>query len=183
MTHLLNTLLDISKLESGAVRPEPGDFLVNPLFDQLREEFAGLAVSKGLDLEVTPCAEAAHTDPVLLAQILRNLVSNAIKYTRQGSVVLRCRRDGAAGLRIEVLDSGIGIAADQLPFIYDEFFQAGGAHDPARQGYGLGLTIVKRLITLLALELDVRSELGRGSSFTVSVPASRSAAGAATRNP
>ena len=172
MTYLLNTLLDISKLESGAVRPERSDFPVNPLFDQLRDEFTDLAVSKGLELQVTPCADVARSDPVLLGQILRNLVSNAIKYTLQGSVALRCLRDGAARLRIEVLDSGIGIPADQLPFIYDEFFQVGGAHDPARQGYGLGLTIVKRLVTLLALELDVRTELGRGSRFTLSVPAS-----------
>jgi len=183
MTHLLNTLLDISKLESGVVRPEPSDFPVNPLFDQLREEFAGLAIAKGLDLEVTPCAEAAYSDPVLLGRILRNLVSNAIKYTPQGSVALRCRRDGAAGLRIEVLDSGIGIAADQLPFIYDEFFQVGGAHNPARQGYGLGLTIVKQLVTLLDLELEVQSEVGRGSRFSVSLPTNRSAAGAAARSP
>ena len=183
MTRLLNSLLDVSKLESGAVRPEPSDFPVNPLFDQLREEFAVLAASKGLELQVTPCAHVAHSDPMLVGQILRNLVSNAIKYTRQGSVVLRCLRDGAAGLRIEVLDSGIGIPADQLPFIYDEFFQVGEAHNPVRQGYGLGLTIVKRLVTLLALELDVQSEIGRGSRFTVSLPASRSEAGTATRSP
>lgn len=173
MTHLLNALLDISKLESGAVRPELSDFMVSPLFDQLRVEFSGVAESKGLALRVTPCGEAVHSDPVLLGQILRNLVSNAIKYTRQGSVVVRGLQEKPGRLRIEVLDTGVGIPADQLPRIYDEFFQVGGPHNPARQGYGLGLSIVRRLITLLNLELDVESEVGQGSRFAVSLPTHR----------
>jgi PAS domain S-box-containing protein len=173
MARLLNALLDISKLESGAVRPQPGDFTVNSLFDQLRDEFSGLADSKGLTFKVTPCEESVHSDPVLVGQILRNLVSNAIKYTRQGSVVVRCLHQEPAGFRIEILDTGVGIPADQLPFICDEFFQVGGPHNPARQGYGLGLSIVQRLITLLDLELHVQSEVGRGSRFTVTLPTSR----------
>jgi PAS domain S-box-containing protein len=176
MSRLLNALLDISKLESGAVKPQPGDFSVNTLFHELREEFSGLAAAKGLSLEVTPCTEAAHSDPALVGQVLRNLVANAIKYTHEGSVEVRCLRDDPALVRIEVRDTGIGIPAGQLEHIFEEFFQVRGAHSPARDGYGLGLSIVQRLVALLNLKLDVRSELGRGSVFTLSLPASHGAA-------
>ena len=181
MSRLLNALLDISKLESGAVRPNPSDFAVNTLFEELRDEFSSLAASKGLTLKVTLCEESVHSDRSLVGQILRNLVSNAIKYTRQGSVALRCLHDNPAFVRIEVLDTGVGIPADQLRYIYDEFFQVGGPNNPAREGYGLGLSIVQRLVTLLDLKLDVQSELGRGSVFAVTLPASCSAVSAARR--
>jgi len=176
MSRLLNALLDISKLESGAVKPDVSDFAVSVLFRELREEFATLAVNKGLRLEVTPCEESVHSDPSLVEQILRNLLSNAIKYTREGWVALRCRHDDPAAVRIEVLDTGIGIPAEQLGHIYDEFFQVGGSHNGPREGYGLGLSIVQRLVALLGLKLEVQSEPGRGSRFTLSLPASRAAA-------
>ena len=176
MSRLLNALLDISKLESGAVRPNPADFSLGGLLGELREEFSGLARDKGLGFTVTPSEEIVHSDPALVGQILRNLLSNAIKYTRQGSVALRCVQDDPACVRIEVLDTGVGIPADQLRYIYDEFFQVGGPHNPARQGYGLGLSIVKRLVTLLDLRLEVRSEVGRGSLFALTLPARQSAA-------
>jgi len=176
MSRLLNALLDIGKLESGAVKPDPSDFVVSSLFEELRREFASVAESKGLNLRVTPCEECVHSDPSLVGQILRNLVSNAIKYTRQGWVALRCLHDSPASVRIEVLDTGVGIPADQLGYIYDEFFQVGGPHSGAREGYGLGLSIVQRLVKLLGLKLDVQSEIGRGSVFTLTLPASHSAA-------
>jgi two-component system, sensor histidine kinase len=182
MSRLLNALLDISKLESGAAKPDVSDFAVSALLRDLREEFATLAVSKGLRLEVTPCEESVHSDPSLVGQILRNLLSNAIKYTREGWVALRCGHDDPASVRIEVLDSGVGIPAEQLAHIYDEFFQVGGPHDGPREGYGLGLSIVQRLVALLDLKLDVQSELGRGSRFTLTLPASRAAATPARPN-
>jgi len=181
MSQLLNGLLDISKLESGAIKPDPSDFVVSTLFEELRREFAGLADSKGLSLKVSSCDDAVHSDRSLVGQILRNLVSNAIRYTREGWVALRCTHEAPSSVRIEVLDSGVGIPTDQLRYIYDEFFQVGGPHGRAREGYGLGLSIVQRLVTLLGLKLDVQSEVGRGSLFALTLPASRSAVTPAAR--
>jgi PAS domain S-box-containing protein len=172
MSRLLNALLDISKLESGAVKPEITDFTVAALFEELRSEFATLAASKGLRLETDTCQDTIHSDPSLVQQILRNLVSNAIKYTREGSVRLRCVHEETT-VRIEVLDTGVGIPADQLSYIYDEFYQVGVPANSSRDGYGLGLSIVQRLVKLLSLNLDVRSEIGRGSAFSLMLPANR----------
>jgi len=183
MSRLLNALLDISKLESGAIKPEPTDFLVAQLFEELRRDFATVAQSKGLELLIERCGTAAvHSDPSLVQQILRNLVSNAIKYTHEGWVRLRCLQD-AAFVRLEVLDTGIGISSEQLPHIYEEFFQVGVASNSTREGYGLGLSIVQRLVKLLQLELEVHSEPGKGSSFALRLPASRAHAVAAGNRP
>jgi len=170
MSRLLNALLDISKLESGAIKPDPTDFAVSALFEELRQEFADLASNKGLTLEVTPCDDSVHSDPSLVGQILRNLVSNAIKYTRAGWVALRCLHDKPSCVRIEVLDSGIGIPPEQLHNIYDEFYQVGVPTNTTREGYGLGLSIVQRLVTLLDVKLDVESEVGKGSMFALTLP-------------
>ncbi len=175
MSRLLNALLDISKLESGAIRPEITDFTVAALFEELRQEFAGLAADKGLQLAIEPCADAVHSDPALVGQVLRNLVSNAIKYTRQGFVRLRCLHEQAF-VRLEVLDTGIGIPANQLPYICDEFYQVDVPSNTTRDGYGLGLSIVQRITKLLDLKLDVQSEIGRGSTFALTVPASNARA-------
>ncbi len=169
MSRLLNALLDISKLESGAIRPDPTDFTVAALFEQLRGEFASLAASKGIALHIESDGHRAHSDPSLVGQILRNLLSNAIKYTPHGSVRLRSL-ERAPTVRIEVVDTGIGIPPDQLPYIYDEFYQIGVASNTAREGYGLGLSIVHRLVTLLGLRLEVQSEVGRGSIFVLQLP-------------
>jgi two-component system, sensor histidine kinase len=171
MSRLLNALLDISKLEAGAIKPEPTDFTVAAVFEDLRAEFASIAANKGLQLEVEKCQDGVYSDPALVEQILRNLVDNAIKYTREGWVRLRCLHE-AALVRIEVLDTGIGIPADQLPYICDEFYQIGVPTNATRGGYGLGLSIVQRLVRLLTLKLDVRSEVGRGSAFSLLLPAS-----------
>jgi len=172
MSRLLNALLDISKLESGAIKPEPSDFTVASIFEELRAEFAAIAANKGLRLEVEACADGVHSDRSLVEQILRNLVSNAIKYTREGWVRLRCMHE--AGLvRVEVLDSGVGISPEQIPYIYDEFYQIGVPANSSRDGYGLGLSIVLRLVKLLTLELDVQSEIGKGSAFSLLLPSSQ----------
>lgn len=173
MTRLLNALLDISKLESGAVTPEITDFAVASLFEELRREFAAVAVTKGLELQVESCEHLVHSDRSLLEQVLRNLVSNAIKYTRRGRVLLRCLCEPAV-VRLEVLDTGIGMAPHQLPYIFDEFFQIGVKPNVSRDGYGLGLSIVSRIVRLLGLKLDVESAPGEGSSFRLEVPASGS---------
>ena len=178
MSRLLNALLDISKLESGAIRPDPTDFTVAALFEEMRAEFASLAASKGLALRIDAAPQRVHSDPSLVGQILRNLVSNAIKYTRRGSVELRALPQ-APGVRIEVVDTGVGIAPDQLPYIYDEFYQIGVASNTAREGYGLGLSIVHRLVSLLGLRLDVRSEVGQGSVFALQLPQAEGAPSAA----
>ena len=169
MSRLLNALLDISKLESGAIKPSAADFPLSQLFDELRREFSGLAVEKGLILTVEESGECAHSDASLVEEVLRNLVSNAIKYTRKGAVRVLCRLEGQT-IRVEVHDSGIGIPADQVPFIFDEFYQVGVSTHSSREGYGLGLSIVQRIAVLLDLRLDVRSEPGRGSIFAFTLP-------------
>ena len=186
MSRLLNALLDISKLESGAVRPEPTDFAVAAIFDELRGEFASIAAGKGLTLEVEPSPVCVHSDRSLIEQVLRNLLSNAIKYTRRGRVALHCLLASDALVRIQVLDTGIGIPADELGSIYDEFYQIGLPASGSRDGYGLGLSIVKRIAELLDLTLEVRSQVGRGSSFSVLLPAAQgplAAAQAGSRGP
>jgi two-component system, sensor histidine kinase len=171
MSRLLNALLDISKLESGAIQPEPADFAVATLFEDLRRAFAPGAESKGLTFEVSAGEEVAHGDPSLIEQVLRNLVANAIKYTQRGGVALRCIASAGGPLRLEVRDTGIGIPAEQIQYIYDEFYQVGVPSNSAREGYGLGLSIVQRIVKLLGLALEVRSEVGRGTVFALAVPA------------
>jgi signal transduction histidine kinase/CheY-like chemotaxis protein len=178
MSRLLNALLDISKLESGAIKPDITDFKVAALLEELRVEFAGLAASKGLQLVVEPTTACAHSDPALVGQALKNLVSNAIKYTKRGSVRLRSRPHDRQ-VRIEVCDTGRGISPEQLPYIFDEFYQVGVATNTSRDGYGLGLSIVQRVVQLLQLGIEVKSELGSGSTFALELPASATAAGEA----
>ena len=173
MSRLLNALLDISKLESGAIKPEPTDFTVAAIFEELRRAFAASAAQKGLGFEVSAAEECAHSDPSLIEQILRNLVTNAIKYTQRGTVSLRCVTSPEQMLRLEVIDTGVGIPTAQIQYIYDEFYQVGVAANSSRDGYGLGLSIVQRLVRLLNLKLDVQSELGKGSIFSLAVPMSR----------
>ena len=175
MSRLLNALLDVSKLESGAIRPEPTDFAVAALFEEMRNEFASLAASKGLTLQVEASVDCAHSDPSLVGQIVRNLMYNAIKYTRAGTVWLTSLPRSRA-VRIEVRDTGIGIPAKHLPYIYDEFYQVGVAAHSSREGYGLGLSIVRHLVRLLDLKLEVHSEVGRGSVFALELPTGRTQA-------
>ncbi len=169
MGRLVNALLDISKLESGAIRPAIESFALGPLFQQLRQEFEQLARTRGIALQVEPATETVLSDISLVAQVLRNLLSNALKYTHSGSVRLSCRRDADA-VRIDVSDTGMGIPADQLAYIYDEFYQVGVRSNESRNGYGLGLSIVQRIVQLLQLRLDVSSTIGVGSTFSMVLP-------------
>jgi len=170
-SQLVNAILDITKLDAGAIRPEITDFPIFELFDELRREFAVLAGHKGLELRGDSGSGLLRSDPMLVGRILRNLLSNAIKYTEQGVVSLHCLRQGARTL-VEVRDTGIGIPRQHLHHIFDEFYQVGVDTNTRRNGYGLGLSIVTRLVDLLELKLEVRSQPGEGSVFSLAFPAS-----------
>jgi PAS domain S-box-containing protein len=168
MARLLNALLDISKLEAGIVKPDISDCKVQSIFESLRAEFEDQAHDKGLDLLVESCDGVARSDPHLLTQILQNLVSNAIRYTQSGHVRLRCMHEDLK-IRIEVLDTGLGIPDSELDGIFEEFRQVDqGSQRP--EGLGLGLSIVKRTAELLNCPIDVKSSPGEGSVFSVTVP-------------
>lgn len=169
VSRLINALLDISKLESGAIKLEPTDFPLEPLFEELRRDFASLAANKGLRLQFDATELRAYSDPALVSQLLRNLISNAIKYTSQGAVEVHCHGVGGK-CRIEVSDSGVGIATDQIPLIFDEFYQIGVSPNSSRDGYGLGLSIVRRIVKLLEIPIHVVSAPGKGSVFSIELP-------------
>jgi len=168
MTNLLNSLLDISRLDAGAVSPDVEEFPMRRLIDRLSDEFARQAQHKGLQFSSSSCDSVVSSDPNLLDEIIQNLVSNAIRYTDKGKVKLECVESGGV-CRIEVSDTGIGIDEDQLEAIFGEFHQC-KAPGASKEGFGLGLAIVKRLGDLLRLGIDVDSELGNGSCFSVTIP-------------
>lgn len=172
MSGMLNTLLDINQLEAGMVRPEIVTFPIEELMLRLRSEFGYHAAANGLVLGVVPSSLHVRSDPNLLEQLLRNLLANAVKYTRQGKVLLGCRRRGDK-LRIEVWDTGPGIPAEQMEAIFQEFYQLDNPARERSRGLGLGLAIVRRLSELLEHPVDVRSRVGRGSMFAVELPLGR----------
>ncbi|THD44091.1 MAG: response regulator [Bradyrhizobium sp.] len=178
MTGMLNTLLDINQIEVGAVKAETTDFSVNELFVRLRDELSYHAQATGLALRVLPCALAIRSDPRLLEQMIRNLLSNALKYTQRGKVLVGCRRRGAT-LRIEIWDTGIGIPTSELQSIFEEYYQLDNIARQRSHGLGLGLSIVKSLGELLGHRVRVRSLQGKGSVFSIEVPLSPSGAASA----
>jgi two-component system CheB/CheR fusion protein len=169
MSGMLDTLLDINQLEAGIVRREIVDFPVELVLDELRNQFAYHETDDRLDWRVVPSSLTVRSDPRLLAQMIRNLVSNAVKYTETGKVLLGCRRRTNT-LRIEVWDTGSGIPAEQLSAIFEEFHQLDNPARERSKGLGLGLAIVQRLAELLGHTIDVRSRPGKGSVFSVEVP-------------
>jgi CheY-like chemotaxis protein len=174
MNELFNALLDISKLDAGALAPQKSDFSVVQLLRRLETTFAGSAREKGLSFRVCPSDAWLHTDFILLERILINLVANAVRYTSSGGVLIGCRRRGNA-LRIEVWDTGPGIPPDHRQKIFGEFYRIGETGHGA--GLGLGLAIVDRLCRLLDLSLDLRSTVGKGSRFAVTVPCAKAKGG------
>ena len=170
MSGMLNTLLDINQIEAGTVQAEISTFPIGDMLERLRGEFSYHADTKRLLLRFVPTSLSIVSDPRLLEQILRNLISNAIKYTANGKVLIGCRRHGDR-LRIEVWDSGVGIDSADLQAIFDEYHQVANPARERSQGLGLGLSIVKRLGALLNHNVDVRSVLGKGSVFAVYVEA------------
>ena len=166
---VIEALLDISKLDAGAVTPRLEDLPLGPLLANIRDTFRPTAEANGLDLVVVPTTAWVRSDPLLLVRILSNLVSNALRYTARGGVVVGCRRHGAF-LGIEVWDSGRGIEPEKQQEIFREFIQIGRPERAHDKGLGLGLAIVDRLCHLLEHPLRMRSVLGKGTVFEVLVP-------------
>jgi signal transduction histidine kinase len=169
MSELLDALLDISKLEAGAIKVEMSDVALAETFRELEIEFAGIAAAKGLQFEVLKCDAIARSDAKLLGQILRNLLGNAVKFTHEGHVRMQCSRE-RADLRIDVQDTGTGISSEHLPHIFEDFYQAGLPTGNPREGHGLGLAIALRLSRLLGHQITVDSRVGEGSTFSVMLP-------------
>jgi two-component system CheB/CheR fusion protein len=172
MSGMAHALLDINQLEAGAMHAERIDFPINDLIGKLDSEYGLHAQTRGLGWRVVPCGLTVRSDPRLLEQMLRNLLSNALRYTPEGKVLLGCRRRSER-LLIEVWDTGIGIAEGEIPNIFEEYHRATSATDGG--SLGLGLAIVRRLGELLGHPIRVRSQLGKGSVFTIEVPLARAA--------
>jgi signal transduction histidine kinase/CheY-like chemotaxis protein len=169
MNELFDSLLDMSKLEAGILDPHLGSFPIERVFSRLEATFADAARLKMLRFAVVPSNAWVHSDFILLERILMNLVSNAVRYTMQGGVVVGCRRRGEH-IRIDVCDSGAGIPKDQQQTIFEEYYQLAAAEPDRGGGIGLGLAIVDRLGRLLDHDLELDSRPGRGSRFSVLVP-------------
>jgi signal transduction histidine kinase/ActR/RegA family two-component response regulator len=169
MNELFNALLDISKLDSGTMAPNKTEFPMERLLKRIESTFAGQAREKGLQLRVVASKAWVCSDFILLERILFNLVSNAVRYTSHGAVLVGSRkRDGE--LRIEVWDTGAGIPADEHQNIFGEFYRVGEPDRDRRAGLGLGLAIVDRLCRLLEHPIGLTSTVGKGTRFTVTVP-------------
>ena len=164
MDNMFRTLLDVSKLDAGAVNPQITVFALAPLFARMRLEFEPQARARNLELRVHRCSAFAKSDPALVERILRNLISNAIRYTDHGRVVVGCRRHRGS-LRVSIYDTGIGIAPDEQSLVFEAFYQVGNRARDRSKGLGLGLAIVERLSRLLETPLTLRSRPGHGSLF------------------
>lgn len=175
---LLNALLDISRIDAGVLVPQTRPFDLGALLHRLADGFSREAATRALRFSVRVCGAApahASADPMLVERVLRNLIANAVKYTHSGGVLVTCRPRGAGGpspqWRVEVWDTGPGIAPDEQERVFDEFYQAGNPERDRRGGLGLGLSIVRRLAQLMQLPLALHSRPGRGSRFVLDLPA------------
>jgi PAS domain S-box-containing protein len=166
MDHMLSSLVDINRLEKGAIQPIIRDFPLQEILPLLRSEFAYAASTKSLALEVEDSREFARSDPMLLPVILRNLLGNAIKYTKQGAIQLRVRADGPQ-LFIDIVDSGPGIPPEHLQRLFEAFYQIDNPNRDQSQGVGLGLSIVQTICRLLDHSVTIDSRVGNRSTFTV----------------
>jgi signal transduction histidine kinase/ActR/RegA family two-component response regulator len=170
ISSLLDALLDISKLDSNILEVKPTVFAVQAVLDGLQQGFLGLAAAKGLRLRVRPSSLLLASDALLVGRILQNLLSNALRYTSRGGVLVGVRRSHQGShARIDVWDTGAGIAQDESGQIFDEFFRGHAARVDAA-GMGLGLAIVRRIAQRLEIEVTVRSRPGKGSLFSITVP-------------
>lgn len=168
---LLNALLDLSRLDAGTVAPKPAALALDDLLDTLQSQYTGPARAQGLSFSVAGCRLWVETDRGLLLQVLSNLCTNALRYNRRGGrVLVGCRRRAGGRVAIQVLDTGIGIAPEEQPRVFGEFYQVAGVGRGREQGLGLGLAIVQRTARLLGGELMLRSVPGRGSCFALTLP-------------
>ncbi|WP_274630108.1 PAS domain-containing hybrid sensor histidine kinase/response regulator [Arvimicrobium flavum] len=171
---ILGAVLDISRLDAGAMKPQESVFRLDELLRQIGTDFMPLAAKKGLQLRILPSSLAVETDRNLLRRLVQNLVSNAIKYTRSGKIVVGVRRRGELA-EIQVLDTGIGIAPEKLNTVFHEFRRLDDGIREA-EGLGLGLSIVDRIARVLRLELRLHSEKGKGTQASVLIPVTQAAA-------
>ncbi len=170
---LLDALLDVSRLDAGLVSAQATCFSLETVLRPLAEEYRLRAAEKHIWLRWIPCSKAVVSDPLLLSRILRNFIENALRYTEWGGrIVLGCH-SSKGSVRISVLDTGIGIPDDQLDTVFDEFYQVDNPSRDREKGLGLGLSIVRRLSRLLDHPVAVRSRLGHGSCFSITVPRAR----------
>jgi len=175
MDELFRGLLDISRLDAGAVQPAFGVFAISGLLERIRMEFEPQARAKNLTLRVAQCSSCVRSDPALVERILRNFTANALRYSEAGRILIGCRRR-TGFLRVGVYDTGAGIAADHQKSVFEEFFQVGNPNRDRTRGIGLGLAIVDRLSRLLEAPVTLRSEVGKGSMFAIDLPLSTDAA-------
>lgn len=168
MSGLLDTVLDINRIEAGIVQVKPESFAIASILQRLVKDIAYQAQAKGLELRIVQSSLAVATDPRLLEQIVRNLLSNAVKYTRTGKILVGCRPRGRK-VRFEIWDTGIGIPKKELESVFEDYHRLEPRSGMASQGVGLGLSIVKRLSDLLDLNVQVRSQLERGSVFSIDI--------------
>ncbi len=168
MGQLLDSILDIAKLDVGLVPWRKQRMALAPLLADLAIEMAPQAETKGLALKVAPTSLVVDSDPMLLTRILRNLVTNAIRYTERGKVLIGARRRGE-GCVIAVYDTGVGIEPDKLRLIFEEFYQVGNPSRDSRLGLGLGLPIVERLARVLGHRITASSSPGKGSCFSIAM--------------
>ncbi|MBC7908354.1 MAG: hypothetical protein H7Y60_16625 [Rhodospirillaceae bacterium] len=166
---LLSTLLDVSTLEAGIIRVAARALPLHDVLSNLADEFAKQAATHGLSFRFVSSGLWVETDPVLLVRVLRNLLTNAVRYTKTGTVLLGCRRQGAE-VRVEVWDTGEGIPDDKLETVFDDFIQIGNPERDRAKGLGLGLAVVRRMAVLLGHRVGVRSQLARGTVFWISLP-------------
>jgi len=172
MEELFDALLDISRLDAGAVRARVDTIALAEVFERLSFEYAPVAKQKGLALCVMKTSLYVRSDPTLLARIVRNLLANAVRYTEHGRITIGCRRRGGQ-VSIEVWDTGPGIPAEKYAEVFQEFAQLGNPERDRRKGLGLGLAIVERLAKLLGHGLELRSTVGKGSVFAVTATRGR----------
>lgn len=175
LDHLFSELLDLSRLEAGAVQVEISDFPLDRVFAEVSRTFSMVAEQRGLTLKTPSTRYWLRSDRVMLTRMLNNLVGNALRFTSQGGALVGARRSGPGRLRIEVWDTGSGIAPDHLPHVFDEFYRiddqgGAGLDDGSRSGLGLGLATVQRLARLLDTDVQVRSRVGHGSVFRFELP-------------
>jgi signal transduction histidine kinase len=175
LDHLFNELLDLSRLEAGAIQVEISEFPLDPVFAEISRNFDMVAEQRGLQLTARRTRLWVRSDRTMLTRMLNNLVSNALRYTHLGGALLGARRDGEGRLRVEVWDTGSGIAPEHLASVFDEFYRIddhvdAGHDDGSHSGLGLGLATVQRLAELLDTRVQAKSRLGRGSMFHFQLP-------------